>query len=685
MTEAIQTVVSLLRMRAEQQADSVAYTFVSAAGRSAEITYAELDKRAGAVGSVLSNLHVYGKPVLLLYPPGIEYISAFFGCLYAGGIAVPATLPARLRPGRSLSRLDAIAGDAGPCVALTTAAARTALSLLSGSAPKVSGLEMMAIGDVADGRQETWEPTLADAESIALLHYASGTGSAPKGVVLTHRNLISNCELICCLFGRSQESRSMTWLPPDHGMGLIGGIIQPLYGGFPATLMAPAEFLQRPLRWLQEISRTRATVSGGPSFAYDLCVRQTTVEERLRLDLSNWQVAINTSASVHAETMERFAHAFKPAGFRHEAFHPCYGLAEVTSIVTGGIAWPRRGTRAFDAAALSDGEAIPGTADGTSRRLVSCGYAPVDHCRVVIVDPVTRMECPAGQVGEIWVSGSSVARSYWHRPEETRRVFGARLAGTGDGPFARSGDLGFMLDHELFVTRRTKDAANANGGGHDRNALDEAAHVRAAPWRSGNRISSWHRSPWFVREIEPGAPGHRTAVALLFRGELDVSALEDAAGLLVVRRAASFQCRDEEPGRRYIGSTSARLEETRGLDEAQLPAWLESAAHEPFDRARGPLLRLNLYRRAADETVVLVVAHRVIADFWSITALVRELEASYAERKGGISEPLTELTDFVRQYCWIGGSRVSAHASPAADSVASPGGLCLGRRLSSAS
>jgi Condensation domain len=191
--------------------------------------------------------------------------------------------------------------------------------------------------------------------------------------------------------------------------------------------------------------------------------------------------------------------------------------------------------------------------------------------------------------------------------------------------------------------------------------------ARAIKYES-ERVCARPRSPWFLREIEPGTPGHRTAVALLFRSELDISALECAADALVARRAATFRSSDREPGRRNIGSTRAWLTETRDLEHAQLPAWLESAAYEPFDRDRCPLLRLHLYRQAADETVALVVAHHVIADFWSIIALVRELKIMYAEQKGRIPEPVAELTDFVRQYCWIGGSRVSAQAGVAADS-----------------
>jgi acyl-CoA synthetase (AMP-forming)/AMP-acid ligase II len=303
-------------------------------------------------------------------------------------------------------------------------------------------------------------------------------------VVLTHRNLISNSEVIFRFFRHSRGSRGLTWLPPYHDMGLIGGILQPIYGGFPMTLMSPADFLRRPVRWLQEISRIRATTSGGPNFAYDLCVRKTTEEERSRLDLSSWRVAVNGSEPVRADTMENFLRAFEVAGFRRDAFHPCYGLAEATLIVTGGLPWSRRAIKSFDAVTLGYGTAIPGVAEGRSRLVVSCGFAPREG-RVLIVDPVTNAERAPGEVGEIWISGDGVAQSYWHRPLETSEVFGARLAGTGEGPFLRSGDLGFMLGRQLFVTGRIKDLIIIRGRNHYPQDIELTAERSSPALRPG--------------------------------------------------------------------------------------------------------------------------------------------------------------------------------------------------------
>jgi len=229
--------------------------------------------------------------------------------------------------------------------------------------------------------------------------------------------------------------------------------------------MSPADFMLRPLSWLREISRTRATTSGAPNFAYDLCVRKTTPAERLQLDLSSWELAFNGSEPIRAETMENFARAFAPAGFRREVFHPCYGLAEATLMVTGGLPWSRRGIKSIDAATLRCPPAVSGPVEARTRRVVSSGFASHDR-HVVIVDPDTRVERAPGHVGEIWISGPSVARSYWHRPEETSETFGARLAGTSEGPFLRSGDLGFVLGRQLFVTGRIKDLIIVRGHNH---------------------------------------------------------------------------------------------------------------------------------------------------------------------------------------------------------------------------
>jgi acyl-CoA synthetase (AMP-forming)/AMP-acid ligase II len=343
-------------MRARQQPHRIGYAFVPEEGGELQLSYAELDRQARAVACALAGLR--GQTALLAYPPGLDYIAAFFGCLYAGVIAVSAPPPDQVRPDRSMPRLAAIVRDAAPSVVLTTAAMSGAARFLP--EPELSRLRVIATDEAAtddaatddaatgDAAALDAEPAPVSADSVALLQYTSGSTAEPKGVAITHGNLMSNSELIFRLFGHCDQSRGVSWLPPHHDMGLIGGVIQPLYGGFPVTLMTPADFLHRPLKWLQEISRTGATTSGGPNLCYDLCVRKTTAHERERLDLSNWRVAFHGSQPLRAATMEGFAAAFASAGFRREAFHPCYGLAEATLIVTGGVPWSQRGVTASD-------------------------------------------------------------------------------------------------------------------------------------------------------------------------------------------------------------------------------------------------------------------------------------------------------------------------------------------------
>jgi acyl-CoA synthetase (AMP-forming)/AMP-acid ligase II len=268
----------------------------------------------------------------------------------------------------------------------------------------------MTTSDVATDLPCAWQPSPVDAESVALLQYTSCSTTAPKRVVLTHRKLTSNSELLFRFFGHSEESRGVSWLPPYYDMSLIDGVIQPFYGEFPVMLMTPADFIRRPLSWLQEISRIRATTSGGPDFAHELCVRKTAAAQR---DLSSWRDESNGSGPIRAETMENFTLAFESARFSHEAFHPCYGLAEATLIVTGGLPWSRRSVKAFDAVGSRSGTAVSSAVGTSSRRLMSCGFAARDR-DVAIVDPDTRVERTAGQVGEIWTSGRDVAFDVAH-------------------------------------------------------------------------------------------------------------------------------------------------------------------------------------------------------------------------------------------------------------------------------
>jgi acyl-CoA synthetase (AMP-forming)/AMP-acid ligase II len=284
--------------------------------------------------------------------------------------------------------------------------------------------------------------------------------------MITHGNLLHNSALIQQVCKHTPETRGVTWLPFYHDMGLIGCILHPLDVGLPVTFLSPVAFLQRPLRWLQAITRTRGTTSGGPPFAYDLCVRKITPEQRASLDLSSWDVAFVSAEPIRPEILERFAATFAPCGFRREAFYPCYGLAEATLLAAGGPKAAPPVMFAVQHAPLEQNRVVAATGeeDGT-QTLVGCGQSLGDQ-EIVIVHPETLTRCLPNEVGEIWIAGGSVAQGYWNRPKETERTFQAYLAETGEGPFLRTGDLGFLRDGELFVTGRLKDLIIVAGHNH---------------------------------------------------------------------------------------------------------------------------------------------------------------------------------------------------------------------------
>ncbi|MEV6038935.1 amino acid adenylation domain-containing protein [Nonomuraea sp. NPDC052116] len=458
----VETLAWLLRWRAARRPEQVGHVFLAEDGAETPLTYGELDLRARAIAVRLRRAGLAeGDRALLLYPPGADFLAAFFGCLYAGVVAVPTFPPDPFRLDRTLPRLLATVTDADPRAALTV----TPLLPLAGSLP---GRMAWIATDAPASDAAEWRPPEATASSTAVLQYTSGSTAEPKGVILSHGNLLHNSRLIHEFFGTTADSRGMSWLPPYHDMGLIGGLLQPLYAGFPVWLMSPLDFLRRPLSWLETLSRVGVTVSGGPNFAYDLCVRKTTASERDRLDLSSWRVAFNGAEPVRRATLERFADAFAPAGFSKESFLPCYGLAEATLIVTGGFA-------------SSVDDSADDSVDDSADDRVGSGRSAPDQS-VEIVDPGTCRPCPPGQVGEIWVRGPSVAGGYWGRPDLSREVFQARLA-SGSG-YLRSGDLGFLRDGELVVTGRIKDLIIIRGRNHypqDLEATAERAHPAVRP------------------------------------------------------------------------------------------------------------------------------------------------------------------------------------------------------------
>jgi acyl-CoA synthetase (AMP-forming)/AMP-acid ligase II len=455
------TFVELLRERARRQPERAAFVFLAdgevECGR---MTYADLDRRARAVAARLRGRGAAGERVLLIHRDAADFLPAFFGCLYAGAAAVPTPAPHPALFKHALPRLHAIIGDAAPSFAIASPSLRADLEALlarAGTGP----LRWIDGGENESGA-DAWREEASAPGELALLQYTSGSTASPRGVMITHGNLVENSRMMLSGSGGSDASVGVSWLPFIHDMGLGTGLLLPVYGGFPSVLMSPLSFLKKPSRWMSAVSRYRATFTAGPSFAYELCARKTSAEDLSGLDLSALRNAVDGADVVRAAVLDLFARRFAPCGFQPSAFFSCYGLAEATLFVTGVDAGSEPARLAVDRAALERGRAVPCAPGPSARVLVDCGRA-LPGTRLAIVDPETRAVLPERAVGEIWVSGPHVARGYWNRPEETRETFQAELADGGSGPSLRTGDLGFLDEGRLYVSGRLKDRIIVRG------------------------------------------------------------------------------------------------------------------------------------------------------------------------------------------------------------------------------
>lgn len=512
----LRTLVDLLMQRAQQRGDAPAFSF-SRDGDEQETSrasYRDLDRRARQIAADLQAQGAAGERVLVLCPPGLDFIAGFFGCLYAGAIAIPVHPPMREH---LLPRVESIIADVQPGFALTTTEIEPRIKPAIDALPGGQALRWTITDDTAAGSEAAWAPPHIDGDSIAMLQYTSGSTSAPKGVVLTHGNLMHNLVTIAEAWDANTDMPHVVgvfWLPPYHDMGLIGGLLETLYVGGHSILMPPTAFIKRPMRWLEAISRHRAMITAAPNFAFDMCVELSSPAERAALDLSNWTVALCGAEPVRTATLDAFAEAFAPAGFKKESFYPVYGLAEATLLVSGGSDRPVPMVQHIDRVALGDNRVIDVHAeDPNVATLVGCGK-PRGGQRVIIVDPETRRECAADRVGEIWLAGGSVAHGYWGAPELSAETFAATLSDSGEGPFLRTGDLGFLHSGELFVTGRRKDLIIIRGTNHYPNDIElTVQHTNPGLLRGRGAVFSIAPQPGaaeqlvVVQEVDPSRIG----------------------------------------------------------------------------------------------------------------------------------------------------------------------------------
>ncbi|MFF4728154.1 fatty acyl-AMP ligase [Streptomyces mirabilis] len=529
------SLVDLLTTHASQQPERTAYRYLVTGdcdGEIQDISYGRLARRSRAVAAWLQERGLAGSRALLLYPPGLEFICGYLGCLSAGVVAVPGVPPqGRSQNHRALTRMKRLIADADAKVILGGREVLATLAAQAEHLPELDGITCVATEDIPDEAADSWREPDLTADSVAFLQYTSGSTSAPRGVMVTHGNLLDNQRAITERMGHTPDTLAeydhelfVSWLPVYHDMGLIGPVLNTVHLGATATLFSPLHFLQQPARWLTALSRYRPHTSGGPNFAYELCLKHATPELLDGLDLGRWKVAFNGAEPVRAATLRRFTETFAPAGFRREALYPCYGLAEATLIVTGGsvdtpptlAAAPGSGPHvgAADAAAVGSGRPIPGTT-------------------VVIADPERRKELPEGEVGEIWVSGAGVAKGYWRNALATRETFRATLKDRQDR-FLRTGDLGFLREGELFVTGRLKDLMVIDGRNHYPQDLELSAEMSHGALRPGCTAAFSvdggveGEQPVIVAETAPDAAADSERITEVIR-----SAIGEAHGLAV--------------------------------------------------------------------------------------------------------------------------------------------------------
>jgi acyl-CoA synthetase (AMP-forming)/AMP-acid ligase II len=455
------SLVDLIARRAAEQGDERGYVFLSDKGEEeAALTFGELHRRARALAAQLREGGRSGDRALLLFGPGLDFILAYFGCVLAGVIAVPMMLPRR---NSSLGSSASIVASASPRFLMTNERVQSTRPdvIERFSAPQ---RRWIITEQIASINETSAPPPIAAPEDIAFLQYTSGSTSDPKGVMVTHKNLIQNLEMMRQVLGNTRRSTYASWIPLYHDMGLIANVLQSLYVGSLCVLLAPMMFLQRPLSWLRAIHRYQAEVAGAPNFAFDLCVQRFRADQMQDVDLSSWKVAFNGAEPVRADTIERFAATFAPYGFDRRAMNPQYGMAEATVMISAGSRLAGPMIRTVSLGAFRRNEIAVPAGEKDKHRLVGCGRSVIGE-RLAIVDPQANRRLEPDRIGEVWVSGPHVSNGYWQNPSATGATFDARIVGDAeDACWLRTGDLGFMDETgELFVTGRSKDMIIVRG------------------------------------------------------------------------------------------------------------------------------------------------------------------------------------------------------------------------------
>ena len=454
--------VDMMRARAQSRPEAPAAIYLGdGEDVKAQMSFGELDAQARAIAARLQGLGAAGECVLLVYPPGLEFLSAFFGCFYANAVPVPLPLP---HSKGTVAQFPSIIQDLDARILLTTATTMARLRRME--LPGVEALVRLHSEDTPLELGRAWRALTPADGATAYLQYTSGSTANRKGVIISHANVLAHLAGMTARFGHHAQSVSVNWLPHTHDLGLVSGVLQPLYHGHLNVLMSPNAFVQQPIRWLNAMSRFRATYTNSPNFGYDHCVRKTTPQQRAGLDLRAWEVALNGAEPVHQQTVEQFAEMFEPCGLRPHVMFPAYGMAEATLMISGPMPMTARVSLRLDAESLERNLIRETTSAQGSRVLVGCG-APMPATTVRIVNPLTCRVCRDDEVGEIWAHGPGVTGGYWRRPEESAETFEGRLAESDDPrAYLRTGDLGFLRKGELFITGRWKDLVIIRGANH---------------------------------------------------------------------------------------------------------------------------------------------------------------------------------------------------------------------------